>query len=99
MDLRPGLYESLVTNEIATALDAVPDELIERRTLAADEAADRIALYLSREVRRSLTDVHDDDRVAVGLRVAQRLFDELGLLAPVEPAARAADSGDILRAV
>lgn len=99
MDLRPGLYEALVTNEITTALEAIPGELTERRALAAAEAADRISIYLSAEVKRALTDVPDDDRVAVSLRVAQRLFDELGLLAPVEPAARITETGQVLRAV
>ena len=99
MELRPGLYEALVTNEITAALEAVPDELAERRALAAAEAADRISLYLSGEIKRALTDVPDDDRVAVSLRVAERLFDELGLLAPIEPAARITETGQILRAV
>jgi superfamily II DNA or RNA helicase/HKD family nuclease len=99
VELRPGLYEALVTNELASLLGAIPDELAEQRQLASAEAADRIALYLSREIKRALAGVGDDDRVAVSLRVAQRLFDELGLIASVDPAARLTDTGNVLRAV
>lgn len=99
MELRPGLYEALVTDALATALDAVPEDLVERRTLATAEAADRIALHLSTQVRRALIDVPDDDRVAVSLRVAQRLFDELAVLTGADPATRVTDSGQVLRSL
>lgn len=99
MELRPGLYEAMVTAELAGLLESIAPELVDQRTLAAPEAADRVALYLSGEIKRALAGVADGDRVTVGFRVAQRLFDELGLLAPVDPGARITDSGQVLRAV
>ena len=76
MDLRPGLYEALVTVEVAALLEGVPDDLADRRALATAEAADRIALYLSGEIKRALADVADDDRVAVSQRRTTRLTEQ-----------------------
>ena len=99
MELPPGLYESLVTDEIAAALAEMPSGVAEQRRLSPAEAADRIALYIGREVDRALRAVADEDRVTVGLRVAQQLFDALAKLPAVDPAARVTDTGQVLRAV
>lgn len=99
MELLPGLYESLVTDELAARVAALSDDLVEQRSLAPGEAADRIALYLSREITRALADVADDDRVAVSLQIAQRLFDELAGLTQVDAASRVTDTGWVLRSV
>lgn len=99
MELRPSVYEALVTAELAALLSGLADDEVDQRTLATAEAADRIALYLSGEIRRALAGVSDHNRVAVGVQVAQRLFDELGLLADVDPTARLTDTGNVLRAI
>lgn len=99
MELGPGLYETLITTELAALIAALPDELVERRALSMAEAADRIGLYLNAEINRALADVPEDDRVAVSVRVAQHLFDDLGQLARVDAASRITDTGQVLRAV
>lgn len=99
MELRPGLYESLVTNEIASALASIPKDLTDHKALAPAEAADRIALYLSREIERALKAVADEDRVEVGIRVAQQLFDVLATLPAADDSARLTGSADVFRAL
>lgn len=50
---RRGLYEALVTEELARALDDLEQHLVEsRRPVHSAEVADRVALHLSRVVRR-----------------------------------------------
>src|SRR4051794_1742948 len=99
MELRPGLYETLITNDLAASIAGLPDELVDRRSLTMAEAADRIALYLGEEVNRALAGVPDDERVGVSLALAQRLFDELAQLAPADPASRITQPGEVLHAV
>jgi superfamily II DNA or RNA helicase/HKD family nuclease len=76
-ELGPGLYETILNEASIRSLSGVDDELIERSALRTADAADRIAQYLARELRRSLDSVSDSDRVAVGVGVARRLLDEL----------------------
>ncbi len=99
VDLAPGLYESLITEEVATALGAVPPDVAQLRPLSPAEAADRIALYLSREIERVLLGVAEEDRVGVGVRIAQQLFDALAVLPSVDRGTRVTDTGHVLRAV
>lgn len=47
------------------------------RHLHTAEAADRIALHLSRRIQRTLESVGDSDRVTVGVEVARDLIARL----------------------
>lgn len=99
-ELGPGLYESLVTEGLKAQLDALADRLpVEQRGLRAAEASDRIAWHLSRQIDGALSDVADDDRVEVGLRVARSLLDRLGELVHVDGASLPVDPATILHAI
>jgi superfamily II DNA or RNA helicase/HKD family nuclease len=99
-ELGPGLYESLVTEGLKAQLEALADELpAEQRGLRSAEAADRIAWHLSRQIDGALSDVPDEDRVEVGLRVARALLDRLGDLVHVDPATVPVDPATVLHAI
>ncbi|MFP5580073.1 MAG: DEAD/DEAH box helicase family protein, partial [Acidimicrobiia bacterium] len=99
-ELGPGLYESLVTEGLKAQLEALADELpVEQRGLRSAEAADRIAWHLSRQIDGALSDVPDEDRVEVGLRVARALLDRLGDLVHVDPATVPVDPATVLHAI
>jgi superfamily II DNA or RNA helicase/HKD family nuclease len=74
-----GLHEALVTEALAEALEHMPAAShAETEPLRVAEAADRIALHLSRVVERYVSDLPERDRVAIGLRLARRLIDLIG---------------------
>lgn len=94
-----GLYESIVTDALLRRLETVPHDLTDRRPLNKAEAADRIAIHVSREVERALADVSDEKRIQVGVTVARAIFDQLGALSEAALNERPALSGDVLRAI
>src|SRR5450432_3495562 len=97
-----GLYEVLITEALEAELRDLDDRLEARRTdLRTAEAADRLALHLSRIVQRTVAAIDDDERVAAGVVLARKLIEVInqtiettsaGLERPVEP-------GAVLRAV
>lgn len=97
-----GLYEVLVTDRIGAQIDALPDGLTSERSLLRDaDAADRIALHLSRVIEREIGGLPENQRAARGALIARRLIaqlqamtesTELGADSPSEPA-------ELLRAV
>ncbi|MEV0131157.1 DUF3427 domain-containing protein [Dactylosporangium sp. NPDC050688] len=80
--LPTGLYEVVVTKALDAQLANVDFELVKRQSLRSAEAADRIAQLLARQVERALDAVPGEDRVAVGIEVAQRLLESLGARLP-----------------
>lgn len=71
-----GLYETLITEALAAELAALPSSLTpERADLHRAEAADRIALHLSRVVERALAALPDKDRVRIGTALARDVID------------------------
>ncbi|WP_437310913.1 DUF3427 domain-containing protein [Sorangium sp. So ce388] len=93
---RRGLYEILVTEAVASGLRDL-DASLEASTgaLRPAEAADRVALHLSRIVQRAIAGVPDAERVGVGVGLARRIVDQIEEAivgaevrpdAPVEPA-------------
>ena len=73
-----GLYEVLVTAALESRLQELDDRLVvTREALRPAEAADRIALHLSRIVRRALDSVDDDDRVAASVALARTLLAQI----------------------
>ncbi|KYF88723.1 helicase, partial [Sorangium cellulosum] len=93
---RRGLYEILVTEAVASGLRDL-DASLEASTgaLRPAEAADRVALHLSRIVQRAIAGVPDAERVRVGVGLARRIVDQIEEAivgaevrpdAPVEPA-------------
>ncbi|WP_426509630.1 DUF3427 domain-containing protein [Dactylosporangium sp. McL0621] len=99
--LPSGLYEVVVTKALEGELANVDTELIRRQSLRSAEAADRIAQLLARQVERALEAVPEEDRVAIGVEVAQHLLASLGARLPkTEPTAEAPlPPGHILHAI
>ncbi len=100
--LPPGLYESLVDEALAERLEALDGAHRAGRTgLRAAEAADRIALHVSRVVERALEMVPEERRTEIGIPLARTLIegivDRLGLEALL--ADRPLEPGEILRSV
>lgn len=99
-ELGPGLYEALITEGLRARLEALVERTpIDQRALRSAEAADRIAGHLSRQIEAALKDVGDDDRVAVGLQVAQALLAKLSEFAPTDPADAPVEPAQVLHAV
>ena len=91
-----GLYETLITEALEEQLGALGDRLEARRSeLHEAEAADRLALHLSRVVERAIASLDKSERVAQGTALARQLVNviveatqanELGFERPVSPA-------------
>lgn len=100
--LERGLYEVLVTEALEERLDKLNTALEPIRTaLRAPEAADRIALHLSRLIERVVNSIGEGERTNVGLDLARRVIDllrempaaaDLGVERPVA-------AGDVLESV
>lgn len=91
-----GLYETLITEALEEQLGGLGDRLAARRSeLHEAEAADRLALHLSRVVERAIASLDKNQRVAEGTSLARRLVNviveataakALGAERPVSPA-------------
>jgi len=76
--LPPGLYQTLVTELLASRLEQLSDALTaERIPLHVAEAADRIALYVNGLVQRALAATDEAQRLRVGLQLADAILDEI----------------------
>ncbi len=84
---RVGLHEALLTEALAASLLDLDDRLHQdRHTLRAAEAADRIALHLSRVIERAIATLDEKERATAGAEVARQLIrrlDELVVKADV----------------
>ncbi|NUO89751.1 MAG: DUF3427 domain-containing protein, partial [Dermatophilaceae bacterium] len=94
-----GLYEAIVTDALIQRLESVPDDLADRRPLNKAEAADRIAIHVSREIERALSDVSDEKRIDVGVNVARAIVGQLGVLTSASVDGMPSPSGEVLRGV
>jgi superfamily II DNA or RNA helicase len=70
-----GLYEQLVTAELARRLEALDERVVELSGLDKVEAPNRIALHLSRQVQRALESVPEDQRLSTGLDLVRAILD------------------------
>ncbi len=98
-ELEPGIYEVLLTAVLREHLEAFESRSRDVRALRSAEAADRIALHLSRQVEQSLTSIGDDDRVQVGIEVARELIARLAELVKTDTSATPVDPGQVLHAI
>ena len=78
MALGKGLYEILITEALDLQLREVGEAyVVEREGLNAAEAADRIALHMSRVIRRVIADLDEDVRAKVGIDLARQLVSQV----------------------
>jgi superfamily II DNA or RNA helicase/HKD family nuclease len=85
-DLQPGIYEHLITREVGTHLQALPDRgLIKRQPLDISDSHERLARHLAALARRALRGVRggsDAERLARQVEIVNRIADLLGDLVP-----------------
>ena len=97
-----GLYEVLITEALAASLRELGERLEARSSeLRTAEAADRIALHLSRVVQRAIASLDDDERVASSIALARKLIQQIEAAIDGSGAAREAPiaPGRVLRAI
>lgn len=98
--MEPGLYEQLLTEALRSELDSLGTRFHESsRALHTAEAADRIALHLSRRIQSTLDSVGDSDRVRVGIEVARDLIARLAHIVDAESAEAPVEPGKVLHAL
>jgi len=97
-----GLYETLITEALDEHLRALEGRVAVRRdALRPAEAADRIALHLSRIIQRAVEDVKDDERVSVGIALARTVVQLIEARGSAKQGLSEAptDPGAVLRAI
>lgn len=72
-----GLYESLMTTALAADLQTVDSRLVQRTALHRAEAANRVALHLSRQIERALASVPDGERVEAAVELVRTVLTQL----------------------
>lgn len=98
--IESGLYEKLLTEALRRELESLDARFTAgTRPLHTAEAADRIALHLSRRIRRSLESVGESDRVEVGIKVARDLIARLAKIVELEAEEAPAEPGEVLHAI
>ncbi|MGH2719628.1 MAG: DEAD/DEAH box helicase family protein, partial [Actinomycetota bacterium] len=96
----PGLYETLVTEQLQGQLERLGPQLeYRRRPLDPADAPDRIAWYVAHQVQAALKDLNDSERVRQGLQVARAVLDQLVSLAKADPAEAPADPASVLQSI
>lgn len=102
-ELHRGLYEQLIDAALEQRLERLERTLsMDRAPLRAAEAADRLALHLGRLLRRALSSLDDDQRVAQGVLLARRIIDLLAAdtrQTGVDAGDQLDASGDVLRSL
>ena len=76
--MQRGLYEALLTESLHSQLAELGDQYQnECESLDSAEAADRLALHLSRVLERALASLNPDDRVSAGVALTRRLVESI----------------------
>ncbi|MEV4580246.1 DUF3427 domain-containing protein [Nonomuraea jabiensis] len=85
-DLRPGVYQHLITRELDGLLRAVPDrDLVDRRSLDLADSHETLARHLAALTRRALRSVRGENdavRLARQVEIVNRVADLIGDLVP-----------------
>lgn len=98
--IEPGLYEQLLTEALLSELDSLDGRFTaSSRPLHTAEAADRIALHLSRCIQRTLESVGDNNRVQVGIEVARDFIARLAKVVVAELAEAPVEPGTVLHSI
>lgn len=84
----PGLYESLITERLASAVASLDQtQVVVRAALDPNEAPDRIALHTAEVIERGIAQLGIEGRTTKGIALARQLIDLI---------ASATDSPDLL---
>jgi hypothetical protein len=90
--LTPGLYELLITDELAAQLQVLDASLLITKPLAVADAPDRLAMHVQSQVAAALDGVPESHRLERGVDIARVLIARLaelvadaGTAAPATP--------------
>jgi HKD family nuclease len=98
-DLLAGLYEALLTENLAESISSVDSDLVATRGLKPYEAPDRIALHLANLIRSSLSRVSEGDRVGMGVQLVRLLSDRIAEMLSIDDVDEVAEPGTVLHAI
>ena len=99
-DMERGIYELLLTDALRTELRSLEGHLTkDTRPLHTAEAADRIALHLSRHLQQSLEAITDSERVRVGIEVARDLIARLAETLKSDNFESPSEPGEVLHGI
>jgi hypothetical protein len=75
VELIPGSYEAILTKKVSAALQGLDGAWsYQLDKLESAEAADRLALHLSRVIEKVLAAIPSEERVAVGTKLVGELI-------------------------
>ncbi|CAB4775584.1 MAG: DUF3427 domain-containing protein [Actinobacteria bacterium] len=96
-----GLYDLLLTSGVAQQLIQIDPALVTRQKLHPEEAAERVALHLYRQVESVLSRVESGQRLEAGRRIVELVLEQLERLkAGTDLRAEViAGQGELLRAI
>ena len=97
--LTAGLYELLITDELAAQLQKLDPSLRVTKPLAVADAPDRLALHLQRQVAAALDGLPESQRLDRGVSIARALIDRLAELLADAGAEAPVTPGEVLHAV
>ena len=97
--LTAGLYELLITDELAAQLQKLDPSLRVTKPLAVADAPDRLALHLQRQVAAALAGLPESQRLDRGVSIARALIDRLAELLADAGAEAPVTPGEVLHAV
>jgi superfamily II DNA or RNA helicase len=81
--LESGIYESLVSELLESAIEAAEAHMhVQRGRLHSEEAADRLALHIGRVLRRAISSIPEAERSEAGAALVRALIREINSSVP-----------------
>jgi superfamily II DNA or RNA helicase len=78
--MRPGAYDQLITQEVASQLEGLPAERILREVLEEDEAPHVLARYLQFLIRRAIASVSEKDDHLAKIKMSNQIVNAIAAL-------------------
>lgn len=78
--MRPGAYDQLITQEVASQLEGLPAERILREVLEEDEAPHVLARHLQFLIRRAIASVSEKDDRLAKIRMSNQIVNAIAAL-------------------
>jgi superfamily II DNA or RNA helicase len=75
--MKPGAYDQLITQEIATQLEGLPVERVLREVLEEDEAPHVLARHLQFLIRRAIASVSEKDDQLARIRMSNQIVNAI----------------------
>jgi superfamily II DNA or RNA helicase len=78
--MRPGAYDQLITQEVASQLEGLPAERILREVLEEDEAPHVLARHLQFLIRRAIASVSEKDDRLAKIKMSNQIVNAIAVL-------------------